>query len=193
MARHDDLPTVPFESDAAWDAWLREHGESAAGVWLKLAKKASGIPSVTFPEAVETALCHGWIDGQRLSLDGDYYLQRFTPRRPRSMWSRVNRDRATALIEAGRMRPAGLRQVELAKADGRWDAAYQPQSSSAVPEELQRELDRNPEAAEFFATLDRVNRYAMVHRVQTAKKPETRLRRAQKYAAMLAAGDKIYA
>jgi uncharacterized protein YdeI (YjbR/CyaY-like superfamily) len=188
----DDFPTIAFESQSAWEAWLREHHESADGVWMKRAKKASGIASLDWAEAVEVALCYGWIDGQAKGLDDTWYLQKFTPRRKRSMWSKVNVDKATALIDAGRMQPAGLREVERAKADGRWDAAYHPPSANRVPEELQRELDRDPVAAAAWEELDRQNRYAMQHRVATAKKPETRVRRAEKFAAMLRAGEKLY-
>jgi uncharacterized protein YdeI (YjbR/CyaY-like superfamily) len=187
-----ELPTIAFDSPEAWEEWLREHHESADGVWMKRAKKASGIASIDWAQAVEVALCYGWIDGQARSFDADWYLQKFTPRRPRSMWSKVNVDKATALIEAGRMQPAGLREVERAKADGRWDAAYAPSSANHVPEELQRELDRDPRVAAAWETLDRRNRYAMQHRVQTAKKPETRERRARKFAEMLLAGEKLY-
>jgi uncharacterized protein YdeI (YjbR/CyaY-like superfamily) len=187
-----DFPTIPFESQDAWEEWLREHHESADGVWIKVAKKATGIPTVVWAEAVEVALCYGWIDGQAKRVDDSWYVQKFTPRRRRSVWSRVNVDKATALIESGRMQPAGLREVERAKADGRWEAAYEPPSANHVPDELQRELDRDPAVAEAFAKLDRQNRYAMQHRVATAKKPETRERRARKFAAMLLAGEKLY-
>ena len=187
-----DDPVLPFASRAAWEDWLSENHESADGVWMKRAKKATGIASVDWAEAVEVALCYGWIDGQARRLDDSWYLQKFTPRRKRSIWSKVNVEKATRLIEAGRMQPAGMREVERAKADGRWEAAYAPPSAKHVPEELQRELDRDPAAAAAFEQLDSQNRYAMVHRVQTAKKPETRVRRAEKFAAMLVAGEKLY-
>jgi uncharacterized protein YdeI (YjbR/CyaY-like superfamily) len=187
-----DFPTIPFESQDAWEGWLREHHASADGVWIKVAKKASGIPTVVWAEAVEVALCYGWIDGQAKRVDDSWYVQKFTPRRKRSIWSRVNVDKANALIEAGRMQPAGLREIERAKADGRWDAAYEPPSSNHVPEELQRALDGDPAVAAAFEQLDSQNRYAMQHRVATAKKPETRVRRAEKFAAMLRAGEKLY-
>ena len=182
-----------FASAADWEAWLREHHETVtAGVWIKFARKASGIPTVTYREALQVALRFGWIDGQARGHDESWYLQRFTPRRARSIWSKRNRDFATALIEAGEMEPAGLREVERAKADGRWDAAYDAPSTATVPDDLQAALDANPAAAEFFAGLDRQNRYAILHRVQTAKRPETRARRIEKFVAMLAAGEKIY-
>jgi uncharacterized protein YdeI (YjbR/CyaY-like superfamily) len=188
----DELPVVPFASAEAWRDWLRDHHASSPGVWLKLAKKGSGLPSVTYAEAVDEALCFGWIDGQARSLGETHHLQKFTPRAKRSMWSKRNREKVAALIAAGRMQPAGLREIERAKADGRWDAAYDAPSTSTVPDDLQRELDRDPEAAAFFVTLDSRNRYAILHRVQTAKKPETRARRIDKFVAMLRAGEKLF-
>ncbi|MDQ6804857.1 MAG: hypothetical protein M3065_07785, partial [Actinomycetota bacterium] len=153
--RRKDLPIVSVASASEWEQWLDEHHAAAAGVWLKLAKKNSPLPSVSQAEAVEVALCFGWIDGQAASHDDTSWLQRFTPRRPRSKWSRINREKALRLIEEGRMRPAGLKQVELAKNDGRWDAAYEPQSAATVPEDLATALEQSPAAAEFFATLNR--------------------------------------
>jgi uncharacterized protein YdeI (YjbR/CyaY-like superfamily) len=187
-----DLEVRPFESAAAWEEWLREHHETVPGVWIKFAKKASGVPTVTYLEALHVALRFGWIDGQVRSLDDTFYLQRFTPRRARSIWSKRNRVFATALIEDGRMEPAGLREVERAKADGRWDAAYDAPSTATVPDDLQAALDADPAAAAFFAELNSQNRYAILHRVQTAKKPETRARRIATFVAMLAAGEKLY-
>src|SRR5690606_25105025 len=156
------------------------------------AKKASGIPSMTYVEAVEVALCFGWIDGQAKGFDEDYSLQRYTPRRPRSKWSKINCERAMRLIAEGRRRPAGLAPVKAAKADGRWDAAYDPPSTATVPDELQRLLDGHPEAAEFFASLDSRNRYAILYRIQEAKRPETRARRIEKFFEMLVNKEKIY-
>src|SRR5262249_10608459 len=147
-----DLPTLPFASQAEWESWLAAHHAEARGVWIKIAKKATGIPSITHAEALESALCYGWIDGQRNSLDVTYFLQKFTPRTPRRGWSGVNREKALELIAAGKRRPTGLREVERAQADGRWDAAYEPQSTIVVPDDLQRELDGNPAAKMFFAT-----------------------------------------
>jgi len=187
-----DLPIVAFPDQAAWDAWLAEHHAASPGVWLKIAKKGAGIASVTYAEAVEAALCHGWIDSQKAAFDAAFSLQRFTPRRPKSIWSRVNRDKAEALIARGAMRPAGLREVERAKADGRWDAAYEPPSTMAVPDDLQTALDGSDAARAFFATLNSTNRYAILHRIQTAKKPETRARRIEQFVAMLAEGKKLY-
>ncbi|MCP9487803.1 MAG: YdeI/OmpD-associated family protein [Gaiellaceae bacterium MAG52_C11] len=186
-----ELPIVPFSGPAEWRGWLEEH-PTADGVWVKLAKKGSGIPTVTYAEAVEVALCHGWIDGQSRRLDERYHLQRFTPRRARSVWSKLNRAKAEALIESGAIGPAGLREVERAKADGRWAAAYDPPSTATVPDDLQQALDRNTKARAFFATLDSQNRHAILHRIQGVKRSETRARNIDKFVAMLAAGEKIY-
>jgi uncharacterized protein YdeI (YjbR/CyaY-like superfamily) len=192
VAAADELETRPFASAEEWEEWLREHHETAPGVWIRFARKGSGVPTVTYIEALHVALCFGWIDGQARSVDDASYVQRFTPRRARSIWSKRNRDFATALIEAGRMQPAGLREVERAKADGRWDAAYDAPSTATVPEDLQAALDANPAAAELFAGLNGQNRYAILHRIQTAKKPETRARRIERFVAMLAAGETPY-
>jgi uncharacterized protein YdeI (YjbR/CyaY-like superfamily) len=187
-----DLPVVPFASREAWALWLEERHATSDGLWLKIAKKGSGIDTVTYSEALEVALCYGWIDGQKASFDDRYWLQRFTPRRARSKWSKVNRRKAMELIERDDMKPAGLREVERAKADGRWDAAYDAQSTARVPEDLRRELERNEAAREFFETLNSANRYAILYQIQDAKKPETRARRIEKYVAMLGEGKKIY-
>ena len=192
MSAKPELPILPFASREAWEPWLEEEHAASEGLWLKIAKKGSGIESVSYAEALEAALCYGWIDGQKASFDDSYWLQRFTPRRARSKWSKVNRRKATELIERGEMKPAGLREVERAKADGRWDAAYEPQSAATVPEDLRLELERNEGAREFFETLNSTNRYAILHRIQDAKKPETRARRIAKYVAMLAEGKKLY-
>jgi uncharacterized protein YdeI (YjbR/CyaY-like superfamily) len=185
-------PVLPFESAAAWEEWLaREHG-SQNGVWVKMAKKATGIPTVTHPEALEVALCYGWIDGQRKTVDEQWFIQRFTPRRARSNWSKVNRDKVERLIAEGRMRPGGQAEIERAKADGRWDAAYDPPSAATVPDDLQRALDAAPAAASFFATLNSRNRFAVLYRIQDAKRPETRARRIETLVAMLAEGKKPY-
>ena len=183
---------LAFESDAHWEAWLQEHHATSDGVWVKIAKKGSGIPTVAYPEVLDTALCFGWIDGQRKTLDDRYFLQRFTPRRARSRWSQINRDKVAALTKAGRMRPAGLAEVERAKADGRWDAAYASVRTMEVPDDLQRELDARPDAAAFFATLNSQNRYSILYRLHDAKRPETRARRLAKFVAMLEAGETIY-
>ena len=181
-----------FASDADWEAWLEEHHAASDGVWLRIAKKGSGVVTVAYPEVLDTAICFGWIDARRQALDDEYFLQRFTPRRARSRWSKINRDKAEALIAAGRMRPAGLAEVEMAKADGRWDAAYAGQRSMTVPDDLRRELDARPAAAEFFASLSSQNRYAILYRLHDAKRPETRARRLAKFVAMLEAGETIH-
>jgi uncharacterized protein YdeI (YjbR/CyaY-like superfamily) len=188
----DDLPVVHFETREALEAWLAEQGEHAPGVWLKLARKGSGIRSVSYDEAVELGLACGWIDGQKRALDAAFWLQRFTPRTPSSRWSRINRDKAVELIAAGRMTPAGLAAVEQAKADGRWERAYEGASSITVPDDLREALDANPEAAAFFETLDGTNRYAVLYRVGDCKKPETRARRIETFVAMLARGERIH-
>jgi uncharacterized protein YdeI (YjbR/CyaY-like superfamily) len=185
----DDLPILQFADQTAWQRWLDEQHDSAQGVWLKIAKKASGIPTVTHAEALEEALCYGWIDGQRLPHDESFFLQRFTPRTNRSKWSQVNRDKVTKLIEQGRMKPAGQAQIDAAKEDGRWDAAYAPQSSQAIPEDFQRALEQNPKANEFFKTLRGVRRYSFIYRIQDAKRPETRARRIEQFINMLANGQ----
>ena len=183
---------VSFASRAEWDAWLAAEHEKSSGVWLKLAKKGSGIESVSQAEAVEAALCYGWIDGQAQSIDENYWLQRFTPRTARSKWSKRNRARAIQLIERGEMKPVGLREVERAKSDGRWHAAYDAPSTATVPDDLRVELQRNPEAREFFASPDSRNRYAILHRIQDAKRPETRTRRIAKFVEMLNERQKLY-
>ncbi len=192
MTTRPDLPIIPFASRGTWEVWLEEHHAASDGLWLKIAKKGSGIETVTFAEALDVALCYGWIDSQRSGFDERFFLQRFTPRKPRSKWSKVNCGKVTKLIEAGEMKPAGLREVERAKADGRWDAAYKPQSKATAPDDLRKELEKNEGAREFFATLDSRNRYAILHRIQDAKKPETRARRIEKYVAMLSEQKKIY-
>jgi uncharacterized protein YdeI (YjbR/CyaY-like superfamily) len=192
VAGVDDLPILGFASRADWQAWLDEAHASAPGVWLKIPKAGSGEAGVTYAEALDVALCYGWIDGQKARLDDRFWLQRFTPRRAKSVWSRVNRDKALALIERGEMRPAGLREVERARTDGRWDAAYEPPSAATVPDDLRAALAANEAATAFFATLDATNRYAILHRVHTAKKPETRARRIAAFVEMLADGKKLY-
>ncbi len=188
----DDLPVVLFAGPAELEAWLEDNHAASQGLWLKIAKKGAPEPSVSYAEALELALCFGWIDSQKRGLDQTHFLQRFTPRRPRGRWSKINREKAEALIEAGRMRPAGLAEVEAAQGDGRWDAAYEGQRTATVPDDLRRELDASPAAAEFFAGLDSANRYAVIYRLNDAKKPETRERRLRKFLAMLERGEKIH-
>lgn len=188
----DDLPVIAFESQSAWAGWLEAEHKNAKGVWIKLAKRDSGIASVTYSEAVEVALCYGWIDGQAARFDEKHHLQRFTPRRPQSRWSKINRAKAEALTERGAMRPAGRRAIESAKADGRWDAAYESPSNATVPDDLRQALDRNRKAREFFASLDSRNRFAILYRIGDAKRPETRARRIEKYVDMLNKGERLY-
>jgi uncharacterized protein YdeI (YjbR/CyaY-like superfamily) len=187
-----DLPIQAFRDAKAWATWLTRNHASSSGLWIKVAKKDAGIRSIDYPEALEHALCWGWIDGQRRALDESWYLQRFTPRGRRSIWSKINCAKALALIESGKMQPAGLAEVERAKQDGRWERAYDSPSNASVPDDLAAALAANPEAAKFFATLDSTNRYAILHRTQTAKKPETRAKRIAQFVAMLAEGRKIH-
>jgi uncharacterized protein YdeI (YjbR/CyaY-like superfamily) len=188
----DDLPILLFATPPDFEAWLEENHARPGGFWLKVAKKGSGQRSVTYSEALELALCFGWIDSQKRGCDEEFFLQRFTPRRPRGRWSRINREKAEELMAAGAMRPAGLAEVEAARADGRWEAAYEGQRTAKVPDDLRRELDANPAAREFFSTLDSANRYAIVYRLDEAKKLETRERRLRKFVAMLERGEKIH-
>jgi len=182
---YQDQPMLAFADPAAWEKWLAAEHAGSSGLWLKLAKKGCSDTTVSYAEALDVALCFGWIDGQKRPLDDDYWLQRFTPRTPRSKWSKINRGKAEALIAAGRMWPAGLREVEAARTDGRWAAAYDGQSAATVPDDLRRALDQDEDAAAFFATLDRANRYAILYRIHEAKKPETRAARIAKFVAML--------
>ncbi len=181
-----ELPVLPFASQAAWEKWLAREHQKSDGVLLKLAKKDSGIPSVTYAEAVEVALCYGWIDGQSKRVDDEYFVQRFTPRRSRSIWSKINVGKVDALTAAGKMKPAGLAEVERAKADGRWDAAYASPRNVTVPDDLLAALEKNKKAKAFFEQLDRTNRYAVLFRIHGAKKPETRARRIAEFVKMLA-------
>jgi uncharacterized protein YdeI (YjbR/CyaY-like superfamily) len=191
----EDLPVLGFSGPAAWEAWLAGQHAASPGVWLKIAKKGrpgAEIQGVSYADALAVALCYGWIDGQKAGLDDDYWLQRFTPRKPGSRWSQNNTRKAAELIEAGRMRPAGLREVERARADGRWDAAYAGQRTMSVPPDLERALAAHDGARAFFATLSGANRYAILYRIADAKRPQTRARRIEKYVAMLAAHETIH-
>ncbi|MDX2542323.1 YdeI/OmpD-associated family protein [Streptomyces sp. WI04-05B] len=187
-----DRETVVFDSAEAFEAWLGENHAASAGIWLKLRKKGPGIVALDYAQALDVALCYGWIDGQKAGLDDEWWLQRFTPRRARSRWSKVNRDKVAALVEQGRMRPPGLAEIDRAKADGRWEAAYDSPRTATVPDDLAAALAADPAAAAFFETLDRQNRYAILHRVQEAKRVETRARRIEKYVAMLAKGERLH-
>lgn len=191
--RGDECAVVAFGSAEEFDAWLTAHHAASPGIWLKLRKKSAGKP-VTFDyaQALDVALCHGWIDGRKAACDDEWWLQRFTRRTARSPWSKINRDKATALAADGRMRPAGLAEVERARADGRWQAAYAGSRTITVPDDLAAALTADPAAAAFFETLDRTNRYAILYRVQEAKRPETRARRIAQYVAMCAEGRKVH-
>jgi uncharacterized protein YdeI (YjbR/CyaY-like superfamily) len=192
MRNSNILPTLFFESQATWEAWLADHHADTLGLWLKISKKGAVVPSVSYADALESALCYGWIDGQKAAFDDQHWLQKFTPRRLKSSWSKINCAKAEALIAAGRMRPSGLRQVELAKTDGRWAAAYESQSAIAVPLDLQDALDEHADSKAFFSMLDATNRYAILRRIQICRTPESRAARIRQYVAMLARGEKIH-
>jgi uncharacterized protein YdeI (YjbR/CyaY-like superfamily) len=181
-----------FDGPNDWAAWLKRHHAKSAGTWLRIAKKGAGASSISYAEALELALCYGWIDALSRSDGPTHWLKRFTPRSARSIWSKVNRDKALALVAAGRMQPAGLKEMERARADGRWEAAYDPSSTATVPPDLQAAFDANPGAAKFFAGLDSKNRYAVLFRLQTAKRAETRARRIEMFVAMLGRGEKLH-
>jgi len=186
------LPILAFPDAKAWEAWLAAQPRSSAGVWLKLAKASAGMASVSKAEAIDGALCHGWIDGQLNPYDADWWLIRFTPRKARSKWSEKNRTRAAALIAEGRMMAAGHTEIDAARADGRWEAAYAPQSTITVPDDLAAALEAQPGARAFFDSLDSANRYAILYRVHEAKKAETRASRIAKFAAMCARGERVH-
>jgi uncharacterized protein YdeI (YjbR/CyaY-like superfamily) len=180
-----EQPVLFFATPADLEAWLDENGEESDGIWLKFAKKGSGIESVVYAEALEVVLCHGWIDGQTKRIDDDHYLQRFTPRRQRSKWSKRNRAKAEQLIAEGRMRRAGLREVERARQDGRWDEAYDSPSTATVPEDFLCALEAKPTALEFFESLGATKRYSFLYRINDAKRPETRTKRIAEYVELL--------
>jgi len=192
VSARGELPTQRFASAAEWERWLESWHERSRGLWLKIAKKGTAVVTVSHAEALELALCFGWIDSQRSPLDATFFLQRFTPRGPRSRWSQINRDHATRLAAAGRMRAAGAAQIELAKADGRWDAAYPGQRTATVPDDLRDALAASAAAAAAFAALDSANRYAILYRIHDAKRPATRAARVERYVAMLAAGGRLH-
>lgn len=185
-------PTKLFKTEKAWADWLETNGEKAPGIWMKIAKKSASLKSISHPEALDIALCYGWIDGLRKSNDDDSFLQKFTPRTKKSFWSKINRDKVLALIESGRMRPAGLAEIERAKKDGRWDAAYDSARTSQVPEDLELAFRKNPKAKAFFETLNAQNRYAVLFRIQTAAKAETRKKRIETFVEMLSKHEKFY-
>ena len=187
-----DLPVKFFKSEDAFAKWLDANHAKSRGIWLRMAKKDTGIASINYAQALDVALCYGWIDGQKRPCDESTWLQRFTPRGPRSLWSKINTGKVQTLIENGRMRAAGLAAIESAKASGRWESAYQPSTAAEIPSDLQAALDANRKAKEFFATLRGANRYAVIYRVTTAKKPETRARRIAEYVGMLERGETLH-
>lgn len=188
----DEPKIVAFDTAEAFEAWLSERHANCAGIWLKIRKKGLGTVALDYSQALDVALCFGWIDGQKRAFDDEWWLQKFTPRKPNSKWSKINCGRVAALLDQGRMRPAGLVQVERAKADGRWQAAYDGARTAQVPDDLAAALAASPAAAAFFETLDGRNRYAILYRIQDVKKAETRARRIEKYVAMLARGEKLH-
>ncbi len=188
----DDLPVIAFKTQKAWATWLDKNHAKVPGIWMRFMKKATGEKSITYDEALEVALCYGWIDGQGKSEGERSHVQKWVPRRKRSVWSKRNTENAMALIESGKMQPAGLAEIERAKADGRWAAAYDPPSRSTVPPELEAALAKKPRAKKFFESLVSRNRYAILHRIQTAKKDETRQRRITQFVEMLTKGEKLY-
>ncbi len=188
MKAKDNLPIIDFPSRADWESWLDANHADSPGLWIRIAKKGSKIDSVTYPEALEAALCYGWIDGQKGSFDDDYWLQRFTRRGPRSKWSKINRDAIVELVGRGMVKPAGLREIEAAKKDGRWEAAYDSQRNMAVPDDFQARLEEEPAAREFFTGLTGSRRYAILFRIHDARRPETRARRIEQFIEMLKEG-----
>jgi len=190
--KSSDLPILPFASKKKWTDWLAKQHDKSPGVWLKIAKRDSGIPSVTYDEALESALCYGWIDGQKKGFDDKYWLQKFTPRGPKSIWSKINTEKVERLIESGEMRPAGLKSIEAAKNDGRWDAAYASQKNISIPDDFHSALDKNKKAKAFFETLKSAERYSFLFRIQTAKKAETRAKRIQQFIEMLERNEKFH-
>lgn len=190
MVAHNDKPVVYCKTQAAWHDWLVDNAASSPGVRAQLVKKSSKLPGISYAEALDEALCFGWIDGQTSSLDDDFFLQSFTARRPRSIWSQRNRDHIARLVSEGRMQPAGLAQVEAAKADGRWDAAYS--QGDAVPDDLKAAIDASPTAAAFFPTLSSQNRFAIVFRTNSVKRADTRAKKIADFVAMLERGETVY-
>lgn len=187
-----DYEVREFETSGQWEEWLAAHHDSAPGIRIALAKKGSGLTSITITECLDIALCFGWIDGVRNTIDEKQYLQTYTPRRSRSMWSQINQGKVAALIEAGRMKPAGQAEIDRAKADGRWDAAYAPVRSSEVPDDLAAAIAASPRAAMFFPALTSQNRFALIVRTNNAKRAETRAKRIADFVAMLERGETVY-
>jgi uncharacterized protein YdeI (YjbR/CyaY-like superfamily) len=187
-----DLPVIPFSSPLEWEQWLKQNHSVSKGIWLQMYKKGSGIASVYYAEALDVALCYGWIDGQLKSVDELAYMQRFTPRRPKSIWSKRNIEHITRLTKEERMKPAGLKEAEAAKNDGRWELAYDPQTSMSVPDDFLSELSKDKKALIFYESLNKANKYAIAWRIQTAKRPETREKRMKEILEMLASGEKFH-
>jgi len=192
MTNSAELPILPFANKKKWMDWLAKLHDKSSGAWLKIGKKDSGISSVTYEEALDVALCYGWIDGQKKGFDDQYWLQKFTPRGPKSIWSKINTEKAERLIASGEMKPSGLKAMELARQDGRWDAAYASQKNITIPEDFQAALDKNKKAKTFFATLKSAERYSFLFRIHNSKKPEMRAKRIQQFVEMLARGEKIH-
>ena len=187
----DGLPVILFKTEQEWIDWL-EKNENEPGIWVQIAKKGSGIQSISYQQALEVALCFGWIDGLKNPLDEKTWIQRFTARKPNSKWSKINRTKAEELIETGKMRPSGFAAIEMAKQKGIWDTAYDSQKNAEVPADLQSELDKNPDAAEFFKSLNGVNKYAIIYRLQTALTPEIRSKKLNQLIEMLKRKEKIH-
>jgi uncharacterized protein YdeI (YjbR/CyaY-like superfamily) len=186
-----EQPIIAFATAAEFRLWLTRHHADHSGIWMKIAKKGSGIPTVTYAEALDEALCLGWIDGQKKSFDENYFLQKFTRRGKRSVWSKVNVGHVARLEKEGRMKPAGLAAVDAAKGDGRWEAAYHSASTAEMPEDFLTGLAQEPIAKTFFDTLNKTQRYGFFFRITTAKKPETRSKRIAEFVAMLKRGEKL--
>lgn len=192
MAEKKELPILAFESQAVWKAWLSKHADTLDGLWIRFYKKASGVPTVTYREALDEALCYGWIDGQVKRFDELSYIQRFTPRRKRSNWSKINTEHVSRLMRLSKMKPRGLLEVEKAKEDGRWDRAYESPSTMKVPEDFLYELSKHKKAEVFFLSLNKANKFAIAYQLKDAKRPETRQRRLKKFLDMMNRGEKLY-
>jgi uncharacterized protein YdeI (YjbR/CyaY-like superfamily) len=188
----DNLPVISFESSAEWEEWLAVNHAQSTGVWIRMFKKATGIASITYAEALDEALCYGWIDGQKNKYDDESWLQRFTPRRASSIWSKINTQHVERLVKAGKMKAAGMKEVEAAKRDGRWQRAYESHKNMSIPEDFLKELEKDAKAGAFFETLNKTNLYAIAFRLQTAKKPETREKRMRAILEMLSKGEKFH-
>lgn len=187
-----ELPILHFPDQQAFEEWLADQYDKSPGIWLQIAKKGASRPSVTYHEALDIALCYGWIDSHKRKLDEESWIQRFSPRGLKSIWSQINKDKAEALIAAGKMHPSGLKAIDVAKKNGLWDKAYESQSNATIPEDFALELARNEKAREFFNTLDKQNRYAILFRIHNVKKQETRVKKIQQFIEMLEKGEKIY-